>query len=152
MTLRRADLEDLDAIVRLLFDDPGSAGRGDVTDQSDRRVYGRALAEILKDPANELVVAINSSGRLVGMMQLTAIPGMTNRGRARLFVEAVRIDKDQRSSGIGAAMMRWLTGTAAPAIDASLVQLLSEASRSDAHRFYRRCGFIGSDVGFTYRV
>ena len=152
ITVRRADMDDLLDIMRLLSDDPISAGRGDVDDLADRHVYGRALTSIISDPANELVVAVDSDGRLVGTLQLTAIPGMARRGSTRLLVEAVRVASDQRSSGIGTALMNWVTANAAPAIGASLVQLTSDAARADAHRFYRRLGFIDSHVGFKYQV
>lgn len=49
-------------------------------------------------------------------------------------------------------MMRWTTDVAAPALEAGLVQLTSDAARVDAHRFYERLGFTGSHVGFKYTV
>lgn len=49
-------------------------------------------------------------------------------------------------------MMHWVTGTAAPAIGAPLVQLTSDEARQDAHRFYERLGFVGSHRGFKYKV
>ncbi|WP_370296800.1 GNAT family N-acetyltransferase [Agromyces sp. LHK192] len=94
----------------------------------------------------------DDGARLVATLQLTAIPGMARRGSTRLLVEAVRVAGDRRSSGIGAAMMRWVTDEVAPAIGASLVQLTSDAAREDAHRFYRRLGFADSHIGFKYRV
>lgn len=57
-----------------------------------------------------------------------------------------------RSSGIGGAMMRWVADAAAPALDATLVQLTSDAARVDAHRFYERLGYARSHVGFKLRV
>ena len=48
--------------------------------------------------------------------------------------------------------MRWVTDVAAPALGTPLVQLTSDAARTDAHRFYERLGFTGSHVGFKYRV
>jgi GNAT superfamily N-acetyltransferase len=89
---------------------------------------------------------------VVGTLQLTAIPGMARRGSTRLLVEAVRVASLKRSSGIGGAMMSWVTGVAAPALGADLVQLTSDAARSDAHRFYERLGFVASHVGFKYRT
>jgi GNAT superfamily N-acetyltransferase len=85
-------------------------------------------------------------------MQLTHIPGMARRGSIRLLVEAVRVSSSHRSSGIGTAMMRWVTETAAPSMGASLVQLTSDEARKDAHRFYERLGFVGSHRGFKLRV
>ena len=136
----------------LLADDPISSSRGDVAAADDRAIYLSALQQILDDPANELLLVDDAAGALIGTMQLTRIPGMARRGSTRLQVEAVRVHHDQRSSGIGTAMMRWVTDVAAPSLASSLVQLTSDAARGDAHRFYERLGFMPSHVGFKYRV
>ena len=44
-------------------------------------------------------------------------------------------------------MIRWVTDVAAAALDVGLVQLTSDAVRTDAHRFYERLGFVASHVG-----
>ncbi|MET4156998.1 GNAT family N-acetyltransferase [Agromyces sp. PvR057] len=150
--LRRATAADLDGLMTLLSDDPISASRGDVASGEDAPAYARALAEIVDDPANELLVAVDDADRIVGTMQLTRIPGMARRGSTRLLVEAVRVRSDLRSAGIGGAMMRWVIEVAAPALGSSLVQLTSDAARTGAHRFYERLGFAASHVGFKYRV
>lgn len=85
-------------------------------------------------------------------MQLTQIPGMARRGSTRLLIEAVRVRSDYRANGIKSAMMRWVTGSATPAIEASLVQLTSDEAPKDAHRFYERLGFVGSHRGFKYKM
>ena len=140
--------------MRLLSDDPVSAGRGDVGSADDEPAYAAALDRILTDRGNELLVAARASspGEVVGTFQLTLIPGMARRGSTRLLVEAVRVSSAERSSGIGSALMRWTTDVAAPALGASLVQLTSDAARVDAHRFYRRLGFVDSHVGFKFAV
>lgn len=152
VVLRRAEPTDLDALVVLLSDDPISASRGDAADPADLRAYERALDRIIEDPGNDLVVAADPSGRVIGTLQLTSIPGMARRGSTRLLVEAVRVRSDVRSSGVGGAMMRWVTESAAPALGAQLVQLTSDARRADAHRFYTRLGFADSHIGFKYTV
>ena len=151
VTLRRAVPSDAAALIALLADDPISAARGDVAAAEDRPVYEAALRGILDDPMNDLLVA-EAAGEVIGTFQLTLIPGMARRGARRLLVEAVRVRSDQRSSGLGSAMMRWTTDVAAPALEAGLVQLTSDAARVDAHRFYERLGFTGSHVGFKYTV
>lgn len=156
-TLRRASASDLDALMALLSDDPVSAARGDVADAGDRAAYLRALEQIVADPSNELLIVVaagatDAACSPIATMQLTRIPGMARRGSTRLLVEAVRVSSALRSAGIGGAMMRWVTDTAAPALGSSLVQLTSDAARTDAHRFYERLGFVGSHVGFKYPV
>lgn len=152
VTVRRAAANDLQAIMRLLADDPISAARGDANSGADEHVYARALAAIVDDPSNELIVVVAPDGEIVGTLQLTSIPGMARRGSTRLLVEAVRVAGDRRSEGIGGAVMHWVMDAAAPALGASLVKLTSDAARTDAHRFYRRLGFAESHIGFTYRV
>ncbi|WP_440708862.1 GNAT family N-acetyltransferase [Herbiconiux sp. YIM B11900] len=150
--IRRADRDDLGAIMRLLADDPVSAGRGDTASRADEPAYAAGLDRILADPGNDLLVAVDETKGVVGTLQLTLIPGMARRGSTRLLVEAVRVASSERSSGIGGALMRWVTGTAARELGASLVQLTSDAARVDAHRFYTRLGFVDSHVGFKYTV
>ena len=150
--LRRATADDLSALMTLLSDDPISAARGDRAHDADAAAYARALDEIVRDPANDVIVAVNADGDIVATMQLTRIPGMARQGATRLLIEAVRVDSARRSSGVGSAMMRWVTDTAAPAIGAQLVQLTSDEARTDAHRFYERLGFVGSHRGFKYPI
>ena len=151
-TLRRATDDDLGALMRLLADDPISATRGDKADEADAAAYDSALTAITSDPSNDVLVVVNEMNEPLATMQLTRIPGMARRGSTRLLIEAVRVRSDYRSSGIGTGMMRWVTGTAAPSVEASLVQLTSDEARQDAHRFYERLGFIGSHRGFKYKI
>ncbi|MBF4603476.1 GNAT family N-acetyltransferase [Curtobacterium sp. VKM Ac-2884] len=152
VVVRNAADGDLDALMALLSDDPISAARGDVAAPEDRPQYAAALRSITEDPTNALLVAEDESGRLVGTLQLTRIPGMARRGSTRLLVEAVRVSSALRSGGIGSALMRWVTDVAAPDLGTPLVQLTSDAARTDAHRFYERLGFTASHVGFKCRV
>ncbi|RKS92887.1 acetyltransferase (GNAT) family protein [Microbacterium sp. AG790] len=149
ITIRRARTDDVRRLMELLSDDPISASRGDIADDSDGPVYAAALERIIADAANDLVVAVDAHGAVVGTLQLTLIPGMARRGSTRLLVEAVRVASAQRGAG---AMMQWVTERAAVDLGADLVQLTSDAARVDAHRFYERIGFVGSHVGFKYRV
>ncbi|WP_350353089.1 GNAT family N-acetyltransferase [Microbacterium sp. A8/3-1] len=150
-TVRRATPNDADAVIALLADDPISAARGDVASEEDRPAYVVGLVEILADPSNDLLVA-ELDGVIVGTLQLTSIPGMARRGARRLLVEAVRVRSDLRSSGIGSGIMRWVSDSAAPALGAAMVQLTSDASRIDAHRFYEHLGYVGSHKGFKFAV
>ena len=151
VTLRRASAEDLNSLMQLLSDDPVSASLGDVAAETDRPAYVSALHQIITDPSNELLLVIDGDRRVVGTMQLTRLPGMARRGSTRLLIEAVRVHRDLRSFGIGSAMMRWVTDVAAVALDAHLVQLTSDNSRTEAHRFYENLGFVASHLGFKFQ-
>lgn len=152
MVLRRATIADLDDLMRLMSDDAVSASRGDRNDAADRHHYERGLRAIIEESSNDIVVAIDGDGRVIGTLQLTLIPGLARRGATRLLVEAVRVASDLRSRGIGEAMMRWVMDVATAQTGADLVQLTSDRARVDAHRFYLRLGFTDSHIGFKYRV
>lgn len=68
------------------------------------------------------------------------------RGTLVAQVESVRVDAGERRRGIGAEMMRWVIGEARRR-GCSRVQLTSNKSRKDAHRFYARLGFVASHEG-----
>lgn len=155
LALRGAREDDLGALMGLMSDDAVSRSRGDVASPQDTEAYRAALLALITDPANALLVAeleYQDGPRVVATFQLTLIPGMARQGATRLLVEAVRVSSEARSGGIGGALMRWVMGPAASLIGAELVQLTSDAQRLDAHRFYERLGFVGSHVGFKYRV
>lgn len=152
LLLRRATAADLHPIIRLLSDDPISAGRGDVGSTADEVAYSEALQRIIGDSSNDVLVVEDELAAVIGTLQLTVIPGMARRGSARLLVEAVRVAGTERSSGVGTSLMRWVVAQAAIELRTPLVQLTSDAARTDAHRFYRRLGFIDSHVGFKFTV
>ncbi|GAA2427719.1 GNAT family N-acetyltransferase [Streptomyces glaucus] len=143
LEIRAAVADDLPAIVGMLADDPLGAQR---ESPDDLTPYLAALERISADPNQHLVVAVRA-GRVVGTLQLTIVPGLSRRGATRSIIEGVRIHADERGSGLGTQLIRW-------AIDESrrhecqLVQLTSDNTRTDAHRFYERLGFTPSHVGF----
>ncbi|MFC9501912.1 GNAT family N-acetyltransferase, partial [Streptomyces sp. NPDC056982] len=143
LEIRPAVAADVPAIVAMLADDALGAGR---ESPDDLTPYLEALARIAGDPNQHLVVAVRE-GRTVGTLQLTVIPGLSRKGSTRSIIEGVRIHADERGSGLGTLLIEW-------AVDESrrqncqLVQLTSDATRTDAHRFYERLGFEASHVGF----
>jgi GNAT superfamily N-acetyltransferase len=146
-TIREAGCDDVEAIVHMLADDQLGTARDD---PGDLVPYLRAFDAIDADP-NQLLVVVVSDGESVGTLQLTIIPGLARRGALRGQVEAVRIRADHRGSGLGAELLRW-------AIEESrrrgcaLVQLTSDTSRTQAHRFYERLGFEPSHTGFKLKL
>ncbi len=78
---------------------------------------------------------------------MTIVPGLSRRGATRSIIEAVRIHADERGSGLGTQLIEWAVEESGRQ-GCSLVQLTSDATRADAHRFYERLGFEASHVGF----
>ncbi|MFD4583583.1 GNAT family N-acetyltransferase [Streptomyces sp. NPDC058434] len=143
LQIRPASPSDIPAIVAMLADDPLGAQRESLDDPTP---YLAAFARLADDPNQHLVVA-ERDGRTVGTLQLTIIPGLSRRGATRSIIEAVRIHADERGSGLGTQLIEWAVEESRRR-DCRLVQLTSDASRTDAHRFYERLGFEASHVGF----
>ncbi|GAA1390028.1 GNAT family N-acetyltransferase [Kitasatospora putterlickiae] len=143
LTIRRATGDDLPAIVAMLADDPLGATR---ESPDDLTPYRTAFARIDADPHQHLVVA-ERAGRTIGTLQLTVVPGLSRKGSTRTIIEAVRIHADERGTGLGTDLIQWAVGRSRE-LDAELVQLTSDVTRTDAHRFYERLGFVPSHVGF----
>ncbi|MFF7967229.1 GNAT family N-acetyltransferase [Streptomyces sp. NPDC007903] len=143
LDIRPATSDDIPAIVAMLADDPLGAQRespGDLTP------YLAAFERLDTDPNQHLVVAVRD-GRVIGTLQLTIIPGLSRKGATRSLIEAVRIHADERGSGLGGELIQWAVDTSRR-LGCHLVQLTSDKTRTDAHRFYERLGFTASHEGF----
>jgi len=145
VTLRAARQEDLPALVSLIAADQLGATRDGVRDAADLAAYAAAFQAIDADPAHLLVVA-ELAGEIVGTMQLSFLPGLARRGALRAQIEAVRVAEGSQGAGLGTAMMSWAIDEARRR-SCALVQLTSDKSRLDAHRFYQRLGFVASHEG-----
>ncbi|WP_240979761.1 GNAT family N-acetyltransferase [Streptomyces sp. HNM0574] len=108
--------------------------------------YLAAFERIAADPNQHLMVA-ELDGRTVGTLQLTVIPGLSRQGASRALIEAVRVHADVRAGGLGTRMFEWCVEEARR-LGCSVLQLTSDATRIDAHRFYERLGFEASHLGF----
>lgn len=139
--IRRARRDDVEDIVTMLADDPLGATRERPGDPR----YAEAFAELDSDPHQLLAVA-ERDGEVVGTLQLTFIPGLSRVGATRALIESVRVRTDQRGGGLGQRLIEWSIDEARRR-GCALVQLTTDASRVDAHRFYERLGFVASHVG-----
>ncbi|NDZ76949.1 GNAT family N-acetyltransferase [Streptomyces sp. SID10853] len=147
LEIRPAQENDIPAIVAMLADDPLGAQR---ESPDDLAPYTAAHRRIAADPQQHLVVAVRE-GRVVGTLQLTVIPGLSRRGATRSIIEGVRIHGDERGSGLGTQLIEWAVDTSRDQ-GCQLVQLTSDATRTDAHRFYERLGFTASHLGFKLQL
>lgn len=145
--IRRARAEDVPAIVGLLADDVLGAAR---EAPDDLAPYQAAFKLIDVDPNQHLVVA-DREGTVVGCLQLTVIPGLGRRAATRSIIEAVRVSSTERGSGLGTTMIQWAIDESRR-LGVALVQLTSDLSRTDAHRFYRRLGFEATHLGFKLQL
>lgn len=143
LLFRQARKEDVPAVVRMLADDPlGATREGDPDDTR----YLMAFDRIAANPHDELIVA-EREGEVVGTMQLTYLAGLSRLGAERCQIEAVRVAASERGQGLGRKMIEWAIDRAR-ARGCAVVQLTSDKSRTDAHRFYDSLGFTASHEGY----
>lgn len=142
-TLTRARAADLPELVPLLADDMLGRDR----EVTALRPYQKAFARIDRDE-NQLLLAVrDDAARLVATMQLTLIPSLSRAGATRLQIEAVRVEASTRGTGLGTALFAWAHEWGREH-GASLAQLTTDASRTEAQRFYDRLGYRASHVGY----
>ena len=142
LVIRRAGIEDLGAVIALLADDPLGSGR----ESSDLAPYVTAFDQISADP-NQFLAVAEADGRIVGTLQLSFIAGLSRGGMRRGLIEAVRVAGDLRGRKIGEALIHWAMDMCRKE-GCGLVQLTTDKSRTDAHRFYDRLGFEASHLGY----
>lgn len=147
VVLRRATAEDVAVIVAMLADDDVAAARESLGDLAP---YLRAFASIDADPSELLAVA-ERDGQVVATVQVSWLPGLSRRGALRAQIEAVRVSRAARGSGLGEVMVRWAIEQARSR-GCTLVQLTTDKMRTDAHRFYDRLGFTATHEGYKLHL
>jgi GNAT superfamily N-acetyltransferase len=146
---RPAASDDLPAIVALLADDPIGSGRESIGVQLDP-CYAEAFAAIERDP-NQLLAVAERGGKVIGVLQLSFIPGLTRRGMWRGQIEGVRVAQAERGAGTGRAMLLWAVEECRKR-GCGLVQLTSDKRRTDAHGFYEALGFRATHEGYKLEL
>jgi len=148
LVIRPATADDLPAIVAMLADDRLGAQR---ETPGDLAPYLAAFERIAADPSTLLMYAETGDGKPAGTLQLMFLHGLGRRGATRAQIESVRVHSSLRGTGLGTELMKWAIGTARER-GAFLVQLTSDASRPEAHRFYERLGFVHTHAGFKMQL
>lgn len=145
MTIRRAERKDLESIVEMIADDPLGKKRESFQIPLPKE-YEDAFENILSDDNQELMVLEDENAEVIGTLQLSFIQYLTYRGGIRAQIEAVRIRKDKRGSGIGTILFEWAINRAKER-KAHVLQLTTDKQRPDALRFYEDLGFKASHEG-----
>jgi GNAT superfamily N-acetyltransferase len=145
LRFRDAERSDLPQIIALLADDALGRQR-EIPGAIPAPCYLAALEAIAADANQQLVVAVEGDV-VVGTLQITFIPGLSRQGAWRGQIESVRVASDRRGSGLGHRLFEWAIERCR-ARGCSLVQLTTDKSRPDAHRFYEQLGFESSHLGY----
>lgn len=152
ITIRQAKREDVRRVVTLIM--LGAAKptmtAAEIEAEAAHPSHEQSFAEIEASPDNTLFVA-ERRGEVIGTFQVTIIPGLIARGRKRAKLESVHVAPECRGMGVGAVMIAFALDFAKTK-GAELIELTSNKSRTDAHRFYRNLGFDQSHEGFKKLV
>jgi GNAT superfamily N-acetyltransferase len=147
LVIRRATASDVATIVAMIADDQLGATRDSADDLTP---YLAAFDQIDADP-NQLLMVAERNDEVIGTLQLTIIPGLSRRGATRGLIEAVRVATSARGSGLGTTLIQWAVEESRNR-GCALVQLTSDKSRTDAHRFYTNLGFENTHEGFKLKL
>lgn len=142
--IREARFEDLPRIIRMIDeDDLGTTG--DRYTEPLMKCYEDAFREITEDK-NSVILVICVCGSVFGSLQLTFTRYLSHMGGLRATIENVHAASDMQGRGLGTKLMN-------AAIDLAkkrgcrIVQLTTNKTRKDAHRFYHRIGFESTHEG-----
>lgn len=142
VTVRAARPDDAPDVAAILA---GGSIRAN-EDPGDPAPYRAAIEDIAARPPGAVLVA-EIGGRVVGVCQLIIFRHLQERGGLCAEIESMHVAEGHRSAGIGAVLLSAAVARSRAA-GCYRVQLTSDKSRGDAHRFYLRHGFVASHEGF----
>ena len=144
VTVRDATPDDAGRLVELIM---GGTLRS-AEDPSDLAPYRAAMSEMAEGSSSAVLVA-EVAGRVVGMCQLFFLRHIQDRGGLSAEIESMHVDESMRGRGVGTVLLQEAVARAERR-GCTRVQLTSNRSRLDAHRFYERHGFEPSHIGFKH--
>ncbi len=146
LIFRRAFIEDLETIIRLILQDDLAQEREVIEEEAtiDQR-YIDAFHKIDSDE-NHYLMVVECRKEVVGTCHLTLIPSLTFIGTTRMQIEAVRVSQEYRGRKIGTKMIESALAYAKMK-GASLVQLTTNKQRPEALKFYEQQGFKATHEG-----
>jgi GNAT superfamily N-acetyltransferase len=143
-TARDDDITELVAAYDWLFAPPGA-----VPSAWDPTAAGERLAAAIASERAEVLVA-EVDGRVAGFLTLYDDIESVRFGR-RAWIEDLAVDPEQRSRGLGRALLDRAKAWAREH-GASHLELDSAFPRTDAHRFYEREGAAYKSVSFGWEL
>lgn len=138
--IRSATAADLGALVRLL----GVLFSIESDFRPDPRRQRRGLRAMLSDPARRAVLVAERGGALVGMVTAQLVVS-TAEGGVSCWIEDMVVEERARGCGVGSCLLHAAEGWARER-GATRLQLLADRANRPALRFYRRLGWLGTQL------
>ncbi len=145
MIICRAELCDLNEIVRLLQDDTLGQSRESVS-EDDFNNYERVFKELYESQYFDVFV-MKQGEEIIGCYQMMYLPHLSFKGIKRGQVESVRVRADLRGKGLGTQLMKHVIQIAKEN-GCGILQLTSNKQRVEANKFYRNLGFEPTHDGY----
>ncbi len=142
LRFRPAHRDEVPAVAALLADDM----LGRTREGADMQPYLAAFDAMQAQGGNLQIVGLLDD-RTVACYQFILIPGLSATAALRAQIEGVRVASGLRGQGIGAQLIADAEARARAA-GCGRMQLTTDRSRADAHRFYDRLGFTPSHIGY----
>ncbi|MEW2429562.1 GNAT family N-acetyltransferase [Micromonospora sp. NPDC047644] len=128
----------------LVFDVLWQLAPDDVRPHADR--LATAWRDLHAQAGRRLLLAV-AGDTFVGTLDTVVVPNLTHGARPYMVVENVVVTSGWRRRGVARALMLAALDEATAA-GCYKVQLVSNATRTDAHRFYASLGFAQSALGY----
>ena len=140
LTFRTATQDDIPAVVALVESAyRGDASRAGWTTEADlldgQRTDADAVAAIVADPASRILLALDSSGRLVGCAQLTARAGGT------VYFGMFAVRPGRQGTGLGTRILAEAERHAATLWNATAMEMTVIEQRTELIAWYERRGY-----------
>lgn len=144
---RSAQLNDLDLIINLLNQDHLGKTRESLSEKVLHH-YQKAFKQMLASEYFDMIIMEEAiTHEVFGCAQIMYLPHLSFKGATRLQIESVRVEKKFRDKGLGKKLMQHCI-TLAKQNGCKIIQLTSNKSRTDTHRFYTNLGFKPTHVGY----
>ncbi|WP_418124538.1 GNAT family N-acetyltransferase [Chryseobacterium sp. PTM-20240506] len=150
LNLRKVTFGDLKTVIEMLADDVLGKNREEVSNPLNEQ-YISAFRSIEQNPYQDLLVLVNRDDEILGTLQVTYLQYLNHKGNKRALIESVRIHSSMRGKGLGEKMFH-LVIQRAKENGADVVQLMSDKTRTEALRFYKKLGFTASHEGFKMKI
>lgn len=147
VTIREATAVDLPRLIELMAqlrpDDPNAEEPAQLPRYE--AVFSRMIGQ-----AQRILVA-ESDGRLAGALVVAIVENISHKGAPYAIIENVVVDESARGQRIGEALIGEAVEAARQA-GCYKVTLTSNKRRTDAHRFYKRLGFVQTHEAFRINL
>lgn len=154
MNIRRAQIKDIPAIIKLLSEvlELHAAIRPDIFKPGTTKYTNDELAKLIKDDQKPIYVAVNDEDKVLGYVftQLQEQPFSTNMVQFKsLFIDDLCVDSAARSQGVGRALLDFVKEEG-KRLGCYEITLNVWAGNDSAIRFYEKNGLKTKETTMEY--